>query len=284
MSVQRVLRNTQATLEVTFYSGGVAADADGAVTVDITRADGTAFATGAATTKPPATTGIYRYTLAPQADLEYFTLVWQGAFGAVTQKITTHAEVAGAFYVPLADIRALDGLTSATTFPNAKLDEARQWFEDLAEDYCERAFVPRYAREVLDGTGADTILLSHIRLRKLLSVKVGGTAQTGLGTWDLYESGKVIRDTGTFTKDKRNVEITYEHGDDEPPYEIRQAALTAIRARLLGDKSGIPERAFSMQVEGASFGLSIAGDRRPTGIPVVDQVLMRYSDKLPLVG
>ena len=285
MAVQRVLRNTQATLEVTFYSSGVAADADGAVTVDITRADGTAFATGAATTKPGGTTGIYRYILAPQANLEYFTLVWNGTFGGVAQKITTHAEIVGAFYAPLNDIRAMKGLADTAAFPNALLEEARQWFEDFAEQFCDRAFVPRFAIDRLDGDSTDTIRLNHIEPRTILSAKVAGVAQTGTATWALYATGRVVRDVGSFDDGVRNVEVQYEYGADEPDLELRSAALRAIQYRLLGDQLGLPAEAMSAAVDvrgpfsllgpgGGGGGLS-AG--RPTGIPEVDAVLMNRS-------
>jgi hypothetical protein len=272
VAVQRVLRNTQATLEVTFYSAGVATDADGAVTVDITRADGTVFAAGAATTH--GTTGQYKYTLAPQTNLEYFTLVWNGTFGGVAQKITTHTEIVGAFYVPISDIKAMKGLTNET---NADLEEARQWFEDLAEGYCDRAFVPRFAIDRLDGDSTDTILLDRIEPRTILSCKIGGVAQTGTSTWALYSTGRVVRDTGTFAEGSRNVEIQYEYGADEPDFELRSAALRAIQYRLLGDNLGLPAEAIAGGVGVRAPTFAGVGTGRPTGIPEVDEVLMSRS-------
>jgi hypothetical protein len=281
VAVQRALRNTQATVEVTFYSAGVATDADGAVTIDITRADGTAFATGAATSHPGV--GRYAYTLAPQTNLEYFTLVWNGTFGGVAQKITTHAEIVGAFYAPLNDIRAMKGLANTTDFSNAALEEARQWFEDLAEDYCGRAFVPRFGIDKLDGDSTDTILLDRIEPRTILSCKIGGVAQTGLTTWTLYDTGRVVRDTGVFDEGSRNVIIQYEYGADEPDLELRSAALRAIQYRLLGDNLGLPAEAMSAAVDvrgpltiGTPF-QQAAGMGRPTGIPEIDHVLSARS-------
>jgi hypothetical protein len=272
VSVQRVLRNTQATLEARFYDSGVLVDATGAVLVDITRADGTIFATGAATTKPPATTGIYRYTLAPQASLEYFTLDFYGTFGGVVQHHPPiYAEIVGAFYVAIADLRAMNGLSNVTAFPQELLEEKRQWFEDLAERFCGVAFVPRYKREFLDGDGSGTVWLKHALPRRILTCKVDGAAQTGLTAWDLYESGRIVRDTGFFAAGRRNVEVTYEHGADEPDVEVRQVAMQAIRARLLTDQSGIPDRMTSYVTE---MGTVIrTAPMRPTGISEVDAVL-----------
>jgi hypothetical protein len=277
VAVQRVLRNSQATLEVTFYVAGVAVDADASVTVDIARADGTVFGAGQSTTHPGV--GRYAYTLAPQANLDYFTLVWTGTFGGIVQKITTHTEIVGAFYAPLVDIRAMKGLANTTDFPNAALEEARQWFEDFAEGFCGRAFVPRFARDKLDGDTTDTIRLNHIEPRTILTCKIGGATQSGLTTWSLYPTGKVVRDAGSFDEGFRNVEIQYEYGADEPDQELREAALRAIQYRLLGDHLGLPAEAMSAAVDvrgpfTMSTNLQNVGPNRPTGIPEVDEVVM----------
>jgi len=275
MAIPRALRNTQVPLDQPFYVGGVLTNADGAVTVDITRADGTAFATGASTSNP--STGVYRYVLAPQANLEYFTLVWTGTFGGVVQKLTSHAEIVGAFYAAIADIRAMKGLADTGAFPNPLLEEARQWFEDFAESFCGRALVPRFALDKLDGDGTDTIRLSHIEPRAILACKDAGVAQTGTATWALYPTGRVVRDVGSFGDAVRNVEIQYEYGADEPDLELRQAALRAIQYRLLGDQLGLPAEAIAggVDVRGPTF--AGVGTSRPTGIPEVDEVLMNRS-------
>jgi hypothetical protein len=272
VSVVRALRNTQVALDAEFLVGTTPTDADASVLVDITRADGTVFATGAPTTKPPTTTGIYRYTLAPQADLEYFTLDFYGAFGGVTQHHPPiHADIVGAFYVPIIDLRALNGLTSAVTFPQELLEEKRQWFEDLAERFCGMAFVPRFEHEFLDGQGTAELWLKRALPRRILTCKVDGVVQTGLTAWDLYDSGRIVRDAGFFVAGRQNVEVTYEHGADEPDVEVRQVAMQAIRAKLLADQSGIPDRMTSIVTE---MGTVVrTAPMRPTGILEVDAVL-----------
>jgi hypothetical protein len=167
-------------------------------------------------------------------------------------------------------------------FSVAALEESRQWFEDLAEQYCGRAFVPRYGRTVTNGTGTQEILLQHRLPRKLLSVKVNGTTVSSFATWGLYSEGIVVRSTGVgagtsgvFTYGYNNVELTYEHGEDEPDLELRQAALRAIQYRLVGDSLGLPAEAMSAAVDvrgPLTFG-AVAGPDRPTGIPEVDHVL-----------
>jgi len=275
-STTRTLRNTQGLPQINFYVGGVLTDPDGnTATVTITRADGTAFATDAATTR--LSTGLYQYTLAPQANLELFTFEWKGTFGGVVQRVYTITEVVGGFYVPVADIRAMGGLSSTTDFPTAKLEDARHWFEDMAESYCGRSFVPRFAIDKLDGDDTDTIRLDRIEPRTILSAKVGGVTQTTTA-WALYPTGRVVRDTGSFTGGDRNVVITYEYGADEPDSELREAALRAIQYRLLGNNLGLPAEAVSASVDvrgPLTFGAQ--GITQPTGIPEVDHVLTQRS-------
>jgi hypothetical protein len=63
-SVQRIVRGRSATLTHTFYSDAAATDPSPDVTtVTITRADGTAVVTAAATTE--AGTGVVTYTVTP---------------------------------------------------------------------------------------------------------------------------------------------------------------------------------------------------------------------------
>jgi hypothetical protein len=273
VTVQRVLRDTRAQPEVVFYVGTTATDADGAVTVDIFRADGSIFATDAATTH--GATGHYVYTLAPQTNLERFQIVWEGTFGTVVQRQTSFVEVVGGYYAALADIRALQGLSDVVAFPNAKLAESRQWFEDKAEAHCGVAFVPRYARDVLDGNGSSKLKLRHNRPTRIISAKFDGAAQTTT-TWDLYEddgSDGFIVAPSSFPSGNRNIEIIYEHGFDGPDSEMRQAALTAIRDNALGLASGIPPQATEVRQEFTTISLSTPGPNAPTGIPSVDQVL-----------
>ena len=271
MTVQRVLRDTQAQPEVTFYVGTTPTDADGAVTVDIFRADGSIFDTDEPATLQGAASGRYRFTLPPQAALDLLTLRWEGTFGTVQQHITSQVEIVGGYVVSLADLQAESGLSTKTP---EELAEARQWFEDRAEDFCGVAFVPRYAREVLDGSGSSKLELKHARPRTILSAKFDGVAQTTT-TWDLYEAGYILS-PGSFPWGRRNVEIIYEHGYDAAPSDIRDAALSAIRSNVLADTSGgggIPAGVTSLITDA---GTMVFGGRltRPFGIRAVDDVLL----------
>jgi hypothetical protein len=274
----RLLRDTQGNLEVTFSSGSTTQDADGAVTVDILRADGTALATDGATThQGGGNSGRYRYLLAPQANLDVLTTIWEGTFGGVVQRITRVFELVGGFYVTLPEIRAADSeFTDAARYPDDRLGAARAWFEDKAEEVCGVAFVPRYGRELHDGDATDSVMLRTRRPRKLLAATLDGVALV-LADLKVYSHGEVRRKDGAaFTLGDQNVVLAFEHGYDAPDSDLREAALEAIRHRLLATKTrGVPDRAVTMTTEsGASFTLGLAGPSRPTGIPEVDAVIL----------
>ena len=183
------------------------------------------------------------------------------------------SEIVGGHYVPLASVRNLPGLASTTNYPTAKLEDARSWFEDLAEAHCGMAFVPRYGRETLDGDGTDTLYLSKRRIRSLRSIKIAGVTISLTGVTLKSATGRVTLPSGTFTSGDDNVEVVYEHGYAEPPPALAEVALVAIAEKLMGDRSGVPDRALTMTTEVGSYTLSLAGENRPTGIPQVDAVL-----------
>lgn len=273
--MKKVLRDAAVTLDVTFYSGETATEADGAVTIGITREDGTVLvAAGTATTNDPAV-GVYKYTLAAQSQLDILTAKWTGVFGGATQTVRTTIEIVGGFYVALAEIRALQGLSSTTDFPLSKLQDARDWFEDEFEGFIGHALVRRYHRELLDGNGSDTIRLDKAFPRTIISAKIDGTAISSgdLAKWRLYRTGKVVRDDGgvfTASADLQNVEIAYEHGKDAPAEDVHSAALVAIRSKLLSEQSGVFADARSVETSSGSFTFDAA-----RAIPEVERALQR---------
>lgn len=293
MAAVRVIRNQSAALDVVFYPSGseTPTDPDGnTATVTITRADGTVLVAGAATTRTGA--GRYRYTLAAQANLDQLTVAWTGLFGTLSVTSTTYAEIVGGVVADLADIRVENpNLADVTRFTTAELVAARSWFEDLAEDFCRTAFVPKYRRDILSGEGAAALLLTRIRPIRLLAAAVDGTAVTAptLATWTVQPEGTVtLPESGTFTSfpaGESNVVVAYEHGYPTVPWDVRRAALTAIRWRLLTDDSNqIPDRAMSMTNEFGNISFAQPGMHRAVGLPEVDAVLNRYCDRHPAVG
>jgi hypothetical protein len=277
VATQRILVNQPWTLKATFY---VDEDpvADSPVAVTITRADGTAVVTAAATT---VVGGTYSYTLAGQAAPQRLTATWTGASG---KQVKTYVDLAGAFFFELADLRAVDGLAgNSTLYPTAALRAARDRVETFFEDVTAEAWVPRFARETHTGDGGSLIVLDQVSGRSVVSVSLDGVAATDLTIFKLLPEG-LERTTGAFTSPSGgadgNVIVEYLYGADEPPADLWGAAMRLARHMVLGSNSRIDERTMAMTTDFGTFQLGTASSKRPSGLPEVDAVLSRYSDRV----
>jgi hypothetical protein len=261
-------------------------DAASTPTVTAAREDGTALVAPAVS--DVTGTGVYGATLlgaSHTSALDVLSLVWSGSVtGAGAQVYAQTVEVVGGFYVSLPDLRSMPELSNTTKHATASLRAARTEFEFLAERYCEVAFVPRYARDLLRGDGSNRITLGHHRPHSLRSIEIDGEAQT---TSEFHFDGLVLEwDSGSFpvAVGEPNVEVVYEHGHEFAPAMISQACRVYVEQRLLGDRSGIPRLALSVDSEFGNMRLSTPGPNRPTGIPLVDAVLNEYSERVPGVA
>jgi hypothetical protein len=281
MADSRVLVSTPATLEAVFYDGGETPVDPGTVTVTITRADGTAVVTDAATTG--SGTSARTYTLPAQTRLDHLTAVWTGTTGG--RKVTTRHEVVGAYYADLAEIRGLDALANTSKYSTGRLEQARWQAESRFEAATGVAWVPRHDREIIAGNNTTIVLLRWPRPRSLIGVSIDGTAAADLTLFRLYSTGQVERTSGatwpTGTTTSGNVIVEYTHGYDSPPADLKQAFLTYVRYLVLESTSRIPDRASAFSTEAGTFQLVTAGFNRPTGLPDVDAVLNEYSLKVP---
>lgn len=280
MAASQILKNTVATLEVTFSVG----NADAAVTVTITRADGTTLVSGGATTAQGA--GRYTYALAPQAELDSLTATWTGTFGGTAQSVQTFAEILGGYLFAIADLRAFgDQAITAAKYPDADVRETRNRITDMFEQVCGCSFVPRYARDTVDGTGTELIRLFHGRVSRVISATVDGTALTvpELALVAVRPSGVLFRKSGVWTwgYGGRNVVVAYEHGWPTAPPDISRAALTLARYELVSND--ISDRMVAFSSDLGDVRLSVPGTKYPTGIPIVDATLSRYTEPEMLV-
>lgn len=274
--IQRVVRNTGATLRHTFYVDGVATAPTGTVTVTVAKADGTTLVSGNATV---ATTEA-SYVLAPQTTLNNLTVTWAGTVSAVARTEVDYVEIVGARYLTdqeLTSLRDIAGQAHKFTFDD--LREKLTEFEDIAEEYCGVAFVRRYARDLLDGSGVSRVYVSRRPARSLLSVHVAGSSySTSLFT--LYTHGVLDYLTGSFTSPTvsgLNIAVGYEHGLDRPPPKIVHAAKQWIRSTLFADRSGVGRDVLSItdtQTGGSTRYSTPDWDAgRPTGFLEVDRDL-----------
>ena len=62
-------------------------------------------------------------------------------------------------------------LANTTTYPDLDIRAARDRITDLFEQICGASFIPRFARDVLDGSNDDTISLSNRRPTRIISAR-----------------------------------------------------------------------------------------------------------------
>lgn len=297
MNVERVLRNTAATVSVTFSNGSTNVEADGTVTVVAKRADGTTLLSTNATNDPAV--GVYKVVIPPQASLNFFTLTWTGVFTGTTISIETYVEVVGGFYFSISELRAADtALANTSRFPDAALIDARQDVETEFEEICNRAFVPRFAREYVIDMWADSdekgyyksIALNHVDPIRITGAKIGTVVYSSVDT-GVWETSQYVETLGgaalalrggpllTATATRTPTYLEYEYGYLQTPFQIKQKALKRARLNLLGMGSTIDPRATTMILPDiGSVNLATPGMRgSETGIPDIDVVLRRYT-------
>jgi hypothetical protein len=276
MSLIRILRTAQVTLTHTWYVDETPTDAAGSVTVTVKRLDGTTLASGTA-----AHPGVGQYTFTPpaQAQVETYTVDWAGSVAGVTVTARDIVEVVGGFLFGLAEARGKPPPLDVTKYPTTLLASKRIEVEEECELICGQAFVPRFARVVLDGSGTDGLVLPTVNVRAVRAVSVAGTAWapaevSALGASD---SGVVWRPAGAaWPAGHGNVIMEFEHGMEYPPETIREAAMVRLRTRLNSTDTSVPYRAISWSAQdGGVYRLSTPSRQR-TGIPDVDAAYDRF--------
>lgn len=297
-TLTRVARTAAATLEHTFLVGEVGTDSTTAVTVTVTAEDGTELATG-----PAAGTGSGRYTfaLAGQPELVAARVDWAGTIGGAAVVESDQLQVVGGFLFDLARARGSDSSLSDTTkYPTGDLARARTEVELECEWICAQAWVPRYRRVILDGTGTPDIVLpdggDEVRggvllrgVRTVRSARVAprvGLPFVALDSDELaaltVRPGGVLRrtDGAIWESGDSNVVVEYEYGSDGPPPDLVRGALTRLRSVLQLGRTQIPDRAVSFTITDlGTYRLSLP-DAFRTGIPDVDASYGRYSRRV----
>lgn len=290
----RVARTAPATLTHVFVIDETATDSSGTVTVAVSDVDGNAVDSGNATRTGP---GTYTYALSGQSTLNRLLVSWTGTFGSSSVVETDYVEVVGGFFFNLAQARGSDDtLTDTNKYTTVDLKAKRQQVEDECEMICDRAFVPRYRRAVLDGTGTPDILMTDdtwakqgrsaadIRVIRAASVapQVGQTfvplTAGQLGALVVTADNMLRRvDGAIWTEGVQNIVLEYEFGWDAPPSDLVEASLLRLRSRLQQRASGVPDRATSYTAtDGGTYRLDMPAAFK-TGLPMVDAVYSRYS-------
>ncbi len=174
MSLVRILKTTQQTLTHVFTVDEVATDITGTCTATLKRLDGATVNTAAATR---TALGTYTYPVPAQANLDALTLDWSGTLAGAAISVRDYIEIVGGHIFGLAEGRgAHSGLASLVTYPPALLAAKRIAVEQECERICRQAWVPRFERELLSGTGTNRLPVSRMVLRAVRAVSVDGVA------------------------------------------------------------------------------------------------------------
>lgn len=285
---QRVLQNIPATLSVQFVDQDGAPHAPaGAVTVGITRADGTVLLAPGQATVDGATAGVktFAVTATHTALLEHFKCTWTAASGEI---IVTHVDVVGAYYFALSDLSALDGMTGLST---EQLRTARQSVEEMIEQRTGWSWVPKLAIETVGPSWVNNVswtrrlVLTHRPVRAMRSIKVDTVAQT-LTNWSIDEWGVLGSMTGWSLSSSgipNTIELIYEIGDDRPPVGLITAIMDAAAQTNRDRKSGTT-RALGVTNEYGNISYARATAENLFGTPAVDAVLAFWDRRVPAVA
>jgi hypothetical protein len=297
-TLTRVARTAAATLEHTFLVGEVGTDSTTAVAVAVTAADGTELAAGAGVS---AGQGRYTFPLPGQPQLLSGRVDWSGTVAGAAVVESDQLEVVGGFLFDLVRARSSDdSLKDTTRYPTADLERARVEVELECEWICAQAWVPRYRRVVLDGTGTPDLVLPDggdevrggVLMRGVRTIRSASVApRVGLPAVDLtaeqlaaltVRAGGVLRrtDGNVWTAGDSNVVVDYEYGSDGPPPDLVRGALTRLRSVLQLNRTQVPDRAVSFTITDlGTYRLSLP-DAFRTGLPEVDAAYGRYSRRV----
>ncbi len=291
--MQRLIKNAAGTVTHVWEVGETATDPTGTPTYTVVDANGGSVASGSATL-PADGSGRTTLSLAAQTLTRLLTVTWSATVAGVPRVEADTVEVVPGFFFSLKTGRDSDSsLADTSKYTTQQLLDKRIEVEQEAEDICDQAFLPRYARVVLDGSGASTLLLRHpdpqrsvanVRTIRRIAVApqldetfVDFTAGQ-LADVAVSADGTLRRSSGDiFTEGRSNVVVEYEYGLSTPPVGLVTAALIRFRSRLNLFRTGIPDRASSFTAaDGGTYRISLP-DAWRTGIPEVDAAYSRYS-------
>jgi hypothetical protein len=304
MALIRTLRTAKTTLTRTFYLDEAVTPATGGVTVAVTRLDGTAVESGAAA--GPDANQQYSYTFGGLDVLDEVIATWTATVaGDAIVLDADHIQVAGGYLFSLAEGRGVDtALASTSKYPTSSLLARRLETEDECERICGQAFVPRFAREVVDGLGQSFTRLRWPWIRAIRSISVrsvpGGAylpmTSTQLANVIAGDDGVLRLDAGiswpttgywwgsVWPMGRRNMIVEYEHGLDYPPPDLVRGAKIRFKSLVLQPSSALPDRAERIATTETGVVILASPSEDRTGIPEVDACYARHSRPVPSFG
>lgn len=270
----RILRTASSQLSHLFEIDEVPTNASAGVTVAITRLDGTAVDSGSAANPE---TGVYTYTFPGQASVDLLKVTWTGVFNGATTSVVDYVEVVGAFYVSIDRIRNAPPALDLSRYSAQQLAEARTEAELECEEITGVSFVPRFGRDIVDGTNGCELTLNTIETRQLLKVTIDGTVLTNdeRDAIEVSLSGVLYRYGGIWPRGHKNIIVEYEYGQEFATPNIAKAVVMRSRYWVGITDTSVPYRATSITTSaGGTYRLSTPSKAK-TGVPDVDAIYAR---------
>ena len=289
--ILRVLRTAKSTLSRTFTLDGVATAATGAVVVTINRLDGTLVETGNAS--GPDVNLAYSYTFGGRDVVDELIVSWTGTFGGdVITYDQDRIEVVGGFFFSIDEGRAIDSaLASTSKFSYSYLVDKRTETEAECERICGQAFVPRFRRVTVNGTGRPNLMMPDPLIRNIRSVKVGATtfSPTDTALVGFSDAGMIYLSAGWIPGvpiGLKNITVEYEYGWDRPPADIVRGAKIRFKSLALYNRSQLSDRAERAVTVDQNGGSVIYGSpsTEKVGIPETDAAYGRFPPPRPGFG
>lgn len=157
--------------------------------------------------------------------------------------------------------------------------------ENRIEGYHERAWVPRETVEQRRGRSSRSLFLERSPARELVEVLIGGEP-ADLEGFVLWSSGRLERNV-RFPRGAQ-VQVTYMHGEDEPPSDLLDAAVRATATLVTHSTNPrVGERTDTVVSEGMTINFAALPDvsrDRPFGMPDVDTVVNLHRRPKARVG
>lgn len=232
--------------------------------------------------------GIISYTLEGSGlPLDTYTVTWTGVVGGIARTWTSEFELVGGFILTPADIRAYNpAFADVAKFSDAVLAQCRDEIEEILETNGMCAFRPRGQRVVLDGNGAQKLLLPDTDVIQVYSIAADGVALTAdelalvIARGNVLYRGAGTSQAGFWPRGFANIAIHYAYGYARVPLPIRKAALILAKERVV-PTSQLPARATATTVGDQTYRITIAGRDGYTGIPDVDSAIDQFGRHRP---
>ena len=298
--LDRVALGSDASLVLTPVDDeGANLSLDSPATVQISDGGGVVIDTVAATISDDDSSIMVTIPTADLALLDTYSLLWTASASGTQMQWATELETCGGFYFTLAQYRAQGKEFSDAAA--ADIRRLRTSVEQFIDDRCEQAFVSRGAREVIQGDGTPTLVVSNKPVTEIYSIAV---TQNGVTTtWTTPEIGTLgeapsgmlqlpgywagVWAPGAEQPDVwpngATIAIHYAYGLDHPSAKMSRAAAYLARLEAFPD-TRMPPNAVLQSTEFGNFRIATPDKDHPTGIPWIDELLDREGHYIPAVG